>query len=125
MRPLWNPALHSWACRNFEFSANAKQREEPGTVGNAERHRAAVPLEVSSMRMPLLDKTQLGQNEHVRREPPGIQVPGKEVRHHGAVGGEMTRITIVGAALIVVAILAVLITIRAMAANNDNRDKTD
>jgi hypothetical protein len=37
----------------------------------------------------------------------------------------MTRITIVGAVLIVVAILAVLITIRAMAASSDNRDKTD
>jgi len=34
----------------------------------------------------------------------------------------MTRITILGAALIAVAVLAVLIAIRAMAAN---RDKTD
>jgi hypothetical protein len=64
--------------------------------------------------LPLLDQTGTRQDKHIRRQSPGISVPGKEVRRDCSMGGEMTRVTVVGAILIAAMALLILVVIQAL-----------
>ncbi len=50
-------------------------------------------------------------------------MPRKEVRRDGALGGEMKRVTVVGAVLIAALVLIALITIKALTDRNNGDQK--
>jgi len=88
-------------------------------VGKVARNGEAVPAQMPQVWLPILDRAWISQNKPVRRKPSRIPVPGKEVWRDRTVGGEMMRVTAVGAAVIVALALITIIIIRALAERNN------
>ena len=87
------------------------------------RNGEAVPAQMPQVWLPILDRARIGEDKPVRRKPSRIPVPGKEVWSDRTVGGEMTRVTVVGAVFIVALVLITLIIIKALTERNNGGQK--
>jgi hypothetical protein len=70
------------------------------------------------VRLQFLDRTEAGQDKSVRRKPSRIPLPQQELRGGRAVESEEMKITILGAALIVGAVIAGIALIRYLNSRN-------
>ena len=92
-------------------------------MGKVTRNGEAVPAQMLQVWLPILDRAWISKNKPVRRKPSRIPVPGKEVWRDRTVGGEMKRVTVVGAVFIVALALITLVIIKALTERNNGGQK--
>ncbi len=75
---------------------------------------AALSLEMPKMWEPFLDRAGAVEDKHFRWKSSRIPLSAKELRRNGRMGEKAMRITVVGAVLIVAAVIVAVLIVRAL-----------